>query len=186
MKAPRLVFEDSGAGASLFGARRSLPGVAGAALALLAVAALAHAGWRLAHAQAQVATLQARATALQGTAAPATAPAARHDPLRVRAWNAVAHQLNTPWSELLATLETATPADVALVSVVPDTAQGAVRLQAEAKSLPALLAYERALRAAPLFRDVLLARHETHETDSQRPVRLHLVLRMRPPQEAPR
>lgn len=181
MKPPVLLFEPAAGARTLpfLGARKSLAGTVGALLALLAFAALAHAGWNLARAQARQGELQARIRVLQAVALPVAGRTAAADPQRVRAWNAVARQLNTPWAELLDTLESATPPDVALVSVAPDAAQGAVRLQAEAKSLQALLGYERALRMAPLLRDVVLVRHETNETDAQRPVRLHLLLRLR-------
>ena len=143
--------------------------------------AIVVASWHLARSEDQRARLQSRPATLNADAVPA--PARARGPAgaaaqRLRAWNTVARQLNTPWSTLLDTLESVTPADVALVSVEPDAAQAAVRLQAEARSLQALLAYEQSLRAAPLFREVALIRHETNESDPVRPVRLHLVLRM--------
>jgi Tfp pilus assembly protein PilN len=184
MKPPVLVFETPAAGwaVNLLGARASALGWFGLVLAVSGFVWLVSAGWQLAHAEQRRTALQARLDAgrVPTVQAPTRSTGSERalNAQRVRAWNAVARQLNTPWTALLDTLEALTPADVALVAVEPDAMQGTVRLQAEARTLQALLAYEQALRAAPLFHAVALARHETNENESVRPVRLHLVLRM--------
>lgn len=184
MKPIALVFDappDHWAG-RLFGVRAGAFSAAGAALAALGLAAVVGASWHLLRSEGERAQLHSRLAAENAKAAPARPRAAGPESAlaaqRVRAWNTVARQLNTPWSTLLDTLESVTPEDVALVSVEPDATQAAVRLMAEARTLQALLAYEQSLRAAPLFREVQLTRHETNDSDPVRPVRLHLVLRM--------
>lgn len=98
-----------------------------------------------------------------------------------QAWIQVARELNTPWAALLDALETGTPDNVALVSIEPDARDGSVRLQAEAATLDALLAYARELDAQPLFQSVDLVKHETNEQDINKPVRLRLDLRLKTP-----
>lgn len=97
------------------------------------------------------------------------------------AWNQLVAQLNTPWATLLGGLEAATRDDVALVSIEPDARQGTVRLQAEARTLEALLAYAQSLGTVEPFAGVVPLRHETNEQDPNRPVRLTLRLRLRQP-----
>ena len=115
-------------------------------------------------------------------AAPAPRPSAfRGDvPTRqqVRAWNVVARQLNMPWARVLDTLEDVTPADVALVAIEPESRDGTLRLQAEAVALDPLLAYAQRLRGTGAFAEATLLKHETHEQDPQRPVRITLMLRL--------
>jgi hypothetical protein len=96
-----------------------------------------------------------------------------------RAWNEVTTQLNTPWGGLLDALERATPDDVALVSIEPDAARQTVRLQAEAKTLDTLLAYAQQLAGTPTFMEAVPLKHETHEQDPNRPIRLTMNLRLR-------
>lgn len=165
--------------ARLAGHQRTAAG-AGGVLALLAAMAIcgvvAAEGWQ---ARERAAAVRAEADALQARAAraPQLRPVREAEPAR-RAWNAIAQQLNTPWLSLLATLEAATPDDVALVAIEPDARKATVRLQAEARTLDALLAYAQALRQQPLVGDVALYRHETNEQDASRPLRMHLELRL--------
>lgn len=95
------------------------------------------------------------------------------------AWNQIARQLNTPWSALLDALESATPDEVAAVSIEPDGRQGSVRLQVEAKTLDILLAYAGSLKAVELFDQVSLIKHETNEQDTTKPLRLSLDIRLK-------
>jgi hypothetical protein len=95
------------------------------------------------------------------------------------AWNQLVRQLNMPWSSLLDTLETASPDDIAVVSIEPDGAQGSVRLQVEAKTLDSLLAYAGTLKSIDLFDSVTLIKHETNDQESTKPLRLSLDIRLK-------
>jgi hypothetical protein len=146
-----------------------------AALAAVALCAfyLVAVGWQLTQARQETQSVRQELRA-QDSSTP-DAAAERGIALTAeqrRAWNQVARQLNTPWSALLAGLETATPDDVALVSIEPDSRRGAVRLLAEAKNLEALLAYVQALKAVEPFTDAMPLRHETNEQDPNRPIRM--------------
>lgn len=95
------------------------------------------------------------------------------------AWNQLARQLDTPWPRLLDALEQSTPEDTALVAIEPDARRGGIRLQAESRTLDALLLYASTLKAAGPFDDVVLVKHETNEQDVARPVRLSLDVRLK-------
>jgi hypothetical protein len=151
-------------------------GVLGAALGMLALV-----GWEVFQAEQERAMVRGLLTAREpqrsqvsaARAQPVLSAAERH------AWNDITRQLNTPWGPLLAALEAATPADVALVLIEPDSRQGIVRLQAEAKTLESLLAYVQRLQATEPFGSAVLVKHETNEQDPNRPLRLTINLRLK-------
>lgn len=154
--------------------RAALAVVALCVLYMLAVA------WQLAQARQETQSVRQELRALDPSRPDAAAErAVALTPEQRRAWNQVARQLNTPWAALLAGLETATPDDVALVSIEPDSRRGAVRLVAEAKSLEALLAYVQALKAVEPFTDAMPLRHETNEQDPNRPIRMTINVGLR-------
>jgi Tfp pilus assembly protein PilN len=162
-----------------------------AGLALLcALGLLGLCAWR-AVAASHTAQVAALARSTQQTVRQAAALAAAHHsakaptPAEAAGWNQVLRALNTPWSALFDALERHTPAGVALLSVQPDPREGRVRLQAEARTLDDAIAYAAALRQDAGFEAVTLLRHETHERDSQRPIRLTFDLQLtggQPPQ----
>lgn len=181
MKPVRLRFETEprAIGDCLMGHRRGPVAWMGAALLAGATAAVLAASWQVIAARQELAAVQVQLQALGRRAPAATTPSPPLKAEERRAWNEVVRQLNTPWSALLASLEAATPEDVALVSIEPDAKQARVRLQAEAKTLDALLVYAQALQSAGPFAEVALVKHETNEQDPSRPVRLTLSIRLR-------
>jgi hypothetical protein len=160
------------------------------ALALLvaSTAALASGAWQVWHLRQQAAAL-AEATAALGAPVGrlARTPVAPQGggatpaltPQQVRAWNQVIGGLNTPWPAVFDALEQSTPAGVALLGIDPRPGEGSIRIQAEARTLDELLKYTAQLLASPPFGEVLLVKHETHEQDPQRPVRLTVEVRLR-------
>lgn len=164
----------------LLGQSSGLPGRAALAVAALCVAYLLALGWQLVQARQEAQSIRQELLATHSISPDAaTARAVILTAEQRRAWNQVARQLNTPWAALLAGLETATPDDVALVSIEPDSRRGAVRLVAEAKSLEALLAYVQALKAVEPFTDAMPLRHETNEQDPNRPIRMTINVNLR-------
>lgn len=153
---------------------------------LISAAALASAGWRVWVAQQALADwqadqVQARQSAARAHPVAATdkalgATPAGLSPGRLRALNGVIERLNQPWVSLLDTLATEASAPVTLISLVADGERGSLRLEAEAPTLPPLLAYARRLQAAPLVDQLQLLRHEAQERDRLRPTRLSLEL----------
>lgn len=96
----------------------------------------------------------------------------------IEGFNAVTHRLNTPWPEVFAALEQATPADVALLSIEPDTAQARLRGRAAVTDHAAMLGYIEALAAQPLFTRARLVRHEIDEKATARPLAFQFEVRL--------
>jgi Tfp pilus assembly protein PilN len=176
MNKPLLVFEHRhGAGAIAWGRRAGLP----AAIALVAFAAgatcLGAVMLQLQSNSGELAVARAEATRIDAERS-RKIPVQKNE-LNARqrhALDAVARELNTPWSQLLDAMEASLPEDVALVSIEPNGASGKVRIQAESRALDSLLAYASTLRNVPMFASVVLVKHETNEQDPNRPVRLVL------------
>lgn len=89
-------------------------------------------------------------------------------------------QLNTPWQQLLEQLEDATPDQVALISMEPDTQRGSIKILAEAKQIDTLLRYAASLQNQGVFGSLTYGKHETNEHDPLRPARLGIELQLRP------
>jgi HAMP domain-containing protein len=79
-------------------------------------------------------------------------------------------RLSMPWSNIFRALEGARSEDVALLSIEPDAASGAVGITGEAKSYPAALTYVAWLSHEKTLKDVRLAKHEVRQGDPRRPV----------------
>ena len=86
-------------------------------------------------------------------------------------------ELGTPWSSLLADLETAskdTSGDIALLAIEPDHAKHRVRVTAEARNLDFALAYVERLRKTSALRYPMLDSHELRTEDKDHPVRFQV------------
>jgi len=86
-------------------------------------------------------------------------------------------ELGTPWSLLLADLETAskdTSGDIALLAIEPDHAKHRVRVTAEARNLDFALAYVERLRKTSALRYPMLDSHELRTEDKDHPVRFRV------------
>jgi len=95
---------------------------------------------------------------------------------------AIERELSVPWSQLLAELESAahdTSATVAVLEVEPDPAKHQVRITAEARSLPAALAYLERLQKSRVLRYPMLESHERKKDDPEHPVRVKLAAEWR-------
>jgi hypothetical protein len=100
------------------------------------------------------------------------------DPAAMTAAAAVAGELATPWSRMLADLEQAGGAsgdDVALLSIEPDRKTHKVKLSAEARSLTAALAYVQKLQSLPAVRNALLESHAIQQDSPEHPVRVQIT-----------
>lgn len=186
MQTPQLFFQPGPADRWLGHASRPALRRTAVLALLLGALALASAGWRVWVAQQALADwqaeqAQARQSAARTRPAAATATSGGAAPVglsagRLRALNGVIERLNQPWVSLLDTLANEGLAPVTLISLVADGERGSLRLEAEAPSLPPLLAYARRLQAAPLVGHLQLLRHEAQERDRLRPTRLSLEL----------
>ncbi|MBV9725921.1 MAG: hypothetical protein JO299_12200 [Gammaproteobacteria bacterium] len=169
MSAPPLISVD-------FSGRRAPLTLAGALL--LVIGAMAIAGAVVAYRRLEVARagLELKRDAANRHA--------RHDPAQearnVNLTNeirAVAQDLGTPWTALLAELEGAShdsASDIALLSVEPDESKHLVHVTGESRDLPHVLAYVGRLQSSALLRYPMLESHEVRSEDPQHPVRFAL------------
>jgi hypothetical protein len=88
---------------------------------------------------------------------------------------ATIHKIALPWNELFKALGTSNVEGVDLLSVEPEIDSGTVRVTAEAKDLPAMLAYLARLESNPHLRGVGVTRHEIRAGESRRPVLFTVV-----------
>lgn len=94
---------------------------------------------------------------------------------QAQAVNAAIGQLNLPWSRLLAAVEQATPATVALLELAPDAKKHLVKGVAEAASSDVMFAYLAALKRQPFLGNVVLTSHEVDGQDPSRPLRFEFA-----------
>jgi hypothetical protein len=89
---------------------------------------------------------------------------------QIKKANAVLQQMNVPWGELFAAIESAENGNVALLAVQPDARSHSVLIGGEARDLPAALAYMERLERTRRLRDVVLVTHEVKTKDPGQPV----------------
>ena len=115
--------------------------------------------------------------ARRGAASVGTKRAASADPgeiARTRAVRLVAQNLVTPWADLLASLESAPNRSVALLSVEPSVSKHSLRLTAEARNAPEMLAYLSALQRDSRLSSVVLVSHQVQAQAPGTPVRFQI------------
>lgn len=91
--------------------------------------------------------------------------------------NAVLEQLNVPWGEMFAAIESAQSRDVALLQVQPDPRTHIVRMGGAGRDLPAVLEYMARLEQTASLDNVLLVSHEVKQREPGRPVAFILSAR---------
>ncbi|MCE3603616.1 hypothetical protein LXA47_08350 [Massilia sp. P8910] len=92
----------------------------------------------------------------------------------------VSDQLAVPWDDLFKEIELSVDDEVILLGVESDSVRGTVSFVAEARSLTAMIAYARRLRAGKLLHDIEIKNHKIITQDSLRPVRFVIHSRLRP------
>ncbi|RDU98402.1 PilN domain-containing protein [Trinickia dinghuensis] len=132
--------------------------VAGLLLCLLAGVRVQKLFHRLDSLDSEAARLAARAARLDRRSAAVTS--APIDAKRGEAVNSAVARLNLPWSDILDTLEAATPQQVSLLSVTPDTSGAQLKIEAESVSAEAMIGYIKALELQPRISSVYLMKHE--------------------------
>ncbi|MGZ3180879.1 MAG: hypothetical protein ACXU8N_00440 [Telluria sp.] len=170
----RIDFAAPGARRTLYRTKPVAWLLAGAGL-LLALGGVA-AGMALVHQQnafeAQLAAAGRRASA--ATAAPVSTAATRIPDAQAAAVNAAILQLNLPWRDLRDAVAEATPNTIALLALEPDARKRTLKITAEAKDADGMIGYIEELKKEEMFTSVLLLRHETNETDPNRPLRFQV------------
>jgi transcriptional regulator with XRE-family HTH domain len=89
---------------------------------------------------------------------------------QIKKANIVLQQMNVPWSELFAAIESAEGSDIALLAVQPDPRSRTLLLGGEARNLPAVLGYMGRLERTKRLRDVVLVTHELRSKEPGQPV----------------
>lgn len=110
---------------------------------------------------------------------------ARNVDLEVKRAYRLLHELSTPWGEMFASVESVDMRQVGLLSVETDMERRIIKIDAEAKSIGAMLRYLRALEARPTLAHVYLQSHQVQLQDAQRPVRFVVTARWLDAPKAP-
>jgi hypothetical protein len=176
MSAPLLISVD-------FSGRRAPPTLAAALLLVVGVLGTAAACIEYRQLEASRAGLELKLAAVNHRNHRDPAQDARNASLTQEAAK-IAQELATPWTPLLAELETAShdsASDIALLSVEPDESKHIVRVTGESRDLPRVLAYVARLQTSALLRYPMLENHEVRSDDPQRPVRFAVSAEWRQP-----
>lgn len=96
---------------------------------------------------------------------------------QIKRANTVLAQMNVPWGELFAAIETAQDGSVGLLAVQPDPGAGQLVIGGQARTLSALLAYMERLQQSDRLREVVLASHEVKNDEPGQPVEFVLAAR---------
>ena len=99
------------------------------------------------------------------------------DPRVSKAANQIARELQMPWAEMLAALESVPAPDVALLGVEPSAVRHVVHITAEAKNSAAMLDYLQGLQASKEFSNVWLTSHLVQAQTPGTPVRFIVQLK---------
>ena len=164
--------------ASVLHRRRRRLFSAPAVLALIvALAAIACLSWRLLQIEEAHAQVRAEISIERGqrNAPEPSTPRVNFDRAEIAAINAAVRQLNLPWLQIFDAVESATPEDVALLSLAPDAASDTLTIVGEGRTTDTMLDYVTRLKSKPLFGDVLIKQHEINDKDPYKPVRFELT-----------
>jgi hypothetical protein len=88
--------------------------------------------------------------------------------------------LQLPWGSLFMALEAAASDGIRLISIIPDTANGNLRIIAQASSAGDMLGYLTALQQQPALRGLLLAEFSHPETHAAPAIRFSIAGRWKP------
>jgi len=175
MKKVRIDFAPPSLGRALFRGPRTALALLCAALALTPLLASNIAQYRRLLREQDAVQAQALTVAARTQAARAPMPArAPVPPAQADAVNAAVLQLNLPWRVLHDSVQSATPAGIALLALEPDAKRRSLRITAEAKSSDDMIGYVEQLRQQDWFDAVALVRHEINEQDPNRPIRFQI------------
>lgn len=94
---------------------------------------------------------------------------------QIDAVNGIIDRLNIPWGQVFRAIESATPANIALLELAPDAKRHAIKATAEAKSMHQALDYIELLSTQSFFESVVLLHHEINEQDVNKPVRFQFL-----------
>jgi hypothetical protein len=159
---------------------------------LLLLAGLALAGWQLldysqqlqanAELRSELTSTLARVNS-NGRDAKNQAPLTPRERTAMTQARSLTAQLNYPWASLLNLIETAQHPDVALLALDPKSRNGQLRLTAEAKDAPSMMAYVGGLQNNPLLQNALLTTHQMQIQQPGTPLKFQILAQWKGPQE---
>ena len=168
MSAPRLELD--------FAGPRTRGGPLGIAVAVIGALCLSGVLLQQHALNAQRAGLELRRAALAGALHRGQSPDSVAG-LSVQNAEKTVRELGTPWSQLLAELESAsgdTAGNIAVLAIEPDHTKHRVRVTAEARTLELALAYVQRLRKTEVLHYPMLDNHELRIDDKDHPVRFQI------------
>lgn len=163
-----------------FSRRGHRPGILGAGLALAAVCGFLGAAWEYLAATAENRDLTRQVEAashsrqIAGAARPV--PATLSEPA-IAAINEAIAQLNLPWADLFAAIESELPKAVALLALEPDSRRQVLKIVAKARTPDDMLGFIAKLDAGQQFAEVTLLKYEVDGEDAGAAVRFVLQAR---------
>jgi hypothetical protein len=159
---------------------------------LFLLAGLALGGWQLLDYSQQLqanAELRAELTSTLARVNGSDRDAKKQVPLTPRERTAMAQarsltaQLNYPWASLLNLIETSQHPDVALLALDPKSRNGQLRLTAEAKDAPSMMAYVGGLQNNSMLQNALLTTHQMQIQQPGTPLKFQILAQWKGPQE---
>lgn len=84
-------------------------------------------------------------------------------------------KLSLPWDRFFQMIDAMRHEDIALLSVEPDLESGIVRVGAEARDVPSMLAYVGLLREVGVLEDAVVLNHQVQQQVQFKPVRFSFV-----------
>ena len=99
--------------------------------------------------------------------------------LQAQPMQQVQRRIDMPWGAFLAAIDASSTDDVVLLACLPDPVRGTARLEAEAATPEAMLAFIEALGRQAVFSDAWLVEHEVRVDAPMRPLHFSVALRWR-------
>ncbi len=153
----------------------------GAALLMLALAAVIVTGAYYFGLKNRIASGEAKLEQIKGgsSRAAAASRAAEHVTPEmaeeVKQANEVLRKLTMPWEKLFQAVEAPAGKDVTLLALAPDAEKQVVKINGEAKDFDAVLQYITDLEEREEFGQVYLQSHQVQQQDPDKPVRFSLL-----------
>ena len=155
--------------------RQRAPSAAGWLLLVAGIAALGGLGHEQSKLDAQKAVQASRLSHLHAPGGAASLTGSQPDEPSVVAARKLLDGARLPWDTLFTALEAAEGKDVALIALAPEAQRRQVKIHAEARSLDAMLAFQRQLQQNPALAQVVLLDHTVMKDMPFTPVRFHLL-----------
>ena len=89
--------------------------------------------------------------------------------------NVILGHINFPWEALFDSIENAVSKDIALLSLLPNVSKKSLRISGEAKNMPELLAFIKALEEEKIFVNAHLLNYKIKKSSSHQPITFQVI-----------